>query len=284
MPQFGRETFTKVRFRGGSGSYILMPVLTTTQRDALTAVTGMVIFNSTTGQLEEYNGSVWRAIGKGYSDTTFLPLAGGALTGDVTVAATKTIDGVDISAHAAALDGHTKSILELARTGQYYLPINGGWANQTLTANMLYATFLYVARAITIDRIAVWVSTADAVNPNIRLGIYNDGANLYPGTLLLDAGVVSAATTGLKAIEISQALTKGLYWVVAVSDGTPTLRATDANTMQWTPLGLDSTDITANLIGWTVAFTYAALPNPFTAGGTAQRIRLREPVRILSLD
>ena len=36
------------------------PVLTTTQRDALTAVNGDMIFNSTTGKHEGYNGS-WNA-------------------------------------------------------------------------------------------------------------------------------------------------------------------------------------------------------------------------------
>lgn len=69
MPQFSRETFTKVRFRGGSGSYILMPVLTTTQRDALTNVKGLIIYNSTTGQVEESDGSTWRSVGQGILTT-----------------------------------------------------------------------------------------------------------------------------------------------------------------------------------------------------------------------
>jgi len=59
MAHFGRTTFTILRLRGGSGSYLLLPVLTTTQRDALSAATGEIVFNSTTGQLEVYNGSVW---------------------------------------------------------------------------------------------------------------------------------------------------------------------------------------------------------------------------------
>ena len=114
MAQFGRETFTKLRFRGGSGSYILLPVLTSTQRDALTNVKGLLIYNSTTGQVEETDGTTWRAVGKGYGDTTFLPLAGGALTGDVTVASGKTIDGVEIGAHAVDFGLHTKVIRKAA--------------------------------------------------------------------------------------------------------------------------------------------------------------------------
>jgi hypothetical protein len=45
------------------------------------------------------------------------------------------------------------------------------------------------------------------------MGIYNADANYQPTTLLLDAGTVSAATTGLKEITISQSLSPGVYWI-----------------------------------------------------------------------
>jgi hypothetical protein len=48
--------------------------MTTTERDALTPTPGMVIWNTTTGQLEKYNGSSWSAFAGGVSDH-------GALTG-----------------------------------------------------------------------------------------------------------------------------------------------------------------------------------------------------------
>jgi hypothetical protein len=41
----------------------LLNVLTTTQRDAVTAVAGMICFNSTTGQYEYYDGAAWAEIG-----------------------------------------------------------------------------------------------------------------------------------------------------------------------------------------------------------------------------
>ena len=41
------------------GKYFGLPVLTTTQRDALTPATGWKIFNSTSGVEEVYNGSTW---------------------------------------------------------------------------------------------------------------------------------------------------------------------------------------------------------------------------------
>ena len=42
--------------------YLRVPSLTTTQRTALTPVNGMVIYNSTTAQLETYENSIWEAV------------------------------------------------------------------------------------------------------------------------------------------------------------------------------------------------------------------------------
>lgn len=39
---------------------ILFPRMTTTQRDAITAVAGLAIFNTTTSKLEVYDGAAWQ--------------------------------------------------------------------------------------------------------------------------------------------------------------------------------------------------------------------------------
>lgn len=36
-----------------------LPVLTSTQRNALSAVSGMIIYNSSSGAIEVYSGSAW---------------------------------------------------------------------------------------------------------------------------------------------------------------------------------------------------------------------------------
>jgi hypothetical protein len=52
-----------------------------------------------------------------------------------------------------------------------------------------------------------------------RLCIYSNVAGQdYPGALLLDAGTVSIATTGLKIITISQSLPAGTYWLGIVAN------------------------------------------------------------------
>ncbi len=43
----------------GTASYLKLPSLTSTQRDALTAANGMAIFNSTTNKAQVYAGGIW---------------------------------------------------------------------------------------------------------------------------------------------------------------------------------------------------------------------------------
>lgn len=53
-----------------------------------------------------------------------------------------------------------------------------------------------------------------------RLCIYSNVAGQdYPGALVLDAGTVSIATTGVKSIVISQSLPAGTYWLGIVTNG-----------------------------------------------------------------
>lgn len=75
---------------------LLLPRLTTTQRDALTPVAGMEIWNTTDVEIQAYNGTSWVGAGGG---GPFLPLAGGALTGPVT--STSTWNNLDIQSIAS---------------------------------------------------------------------------------------------------------------------------------------------------------------------------------------
>ena len=209
---------------------------------------------------------------------------------DNTPTGTDALTGVAISSnafydHAADLDAHTRNLFQLIRTGNYFAPAPLGAAGGGfgLDANRLFAIPFIVARNLTIDRLAIHVGTG--VAGSARLGIYNDGTNLYPGTLLKDVGVVDVTTAGIKAATITGnlALTKGLYHLVALADVTPTVR--DCS-LSWSPYGHSATEFapTAELGRWEVAQTYGALPDPFPAGG-AQGITI--PIilpRLLSLD
>lgn len=195
----------------------------------------------------------------------------------------------DRIAHQDDLDAHTKNELELYITG-YYISSpflsDQNKGTEVVPNNTLYGMPFLIARDMTIDRIGTRCHVLEA-GKSARLGIYNLGANMYPSTLLLDAGVVSLAAAGQQDIVIAQALTKGMYFVALVSDATGTAEITTSYFTGGCPLGYSADSRNKNL-GWTVAQAYGALPNPFTGGGALSALAVHEIFdiyfRISSLD
>lgn len=190
-----------------------------------------------------------------------------------------------LSTHEADIDVHMADMFQTLRTGEYQALVNAYYTSAvSIAANTLYAYPYVVARTLTIDRIGIYVQALSA--GAARLGIYNTGTNLYPGTLLLDAGTVDVSSTGLKAATVSQQLTKGVYFLVVVSNTTPDLHGGNTNRGGITLLGQYTAGFGQTYAGWSVAFTYAALPDPFTAGGSLINTGALHHVlpRISSLD
>lgn len=160
-------------------------------------------------------------------------------------------------------------------SGRYYTsPLNYLTANLTLVAGTLYATPFYVGGTTSYSSININVVTLSA-GKSIRLGVYTS-TNMAPDALLLDAGVVSASASGLKSIAIDLTLSKGWYWLVLVSDGTPVVTGINSTTTSGLGLlGFTSGTDTTNHQSWTVVGAYAALPDPFTPGGALAGIAPR---------
>lgn len=171
-----------------------------------------------------------------------------------------------IATHKDDLDAHTRNIYAELRTGMYFapLPVWGSSNARSLLGNRLYAFPFPIPRDVTIDRLAIQI-TATFPGKKARIGIYKNGTNIYPGDLLLDAGEVDAGTTGVKTVVINQALTKGLYWLSVVSDGSPALRALYS---LFGPTGVEPSALGDLKIYWLAVLTYGTLPNPYPAGGT----------------
>jgi hypothetical protein len=109
---------------------------------------------------------------------------------------------------------HRKYIVGYDYTGP------GTSSSTAMVTSELKVSPLVIHKTTTLSSIGVYVQVA-ATGGSIRLGIYsNSTSEDYPSTLVLDAGLVSATTTGAKTITISQTLTPGLYWLAAVSQGT----------------------------------------------------------------
>lgn len=141
---------------------------------------------------------------------------------------------------------------------------SGALTTLAVSANTLYACPIFVAQAsVTLSAIGIEVTSFAA--GNVRLGIYYDSAGA-PGALLQDSGAVGTGTpNAFKSVATSQALTSGWWWLAAVFDATPTVRAiTTAQSLHL--LGASSGTDTAIHSGVSVAFVYAVLPTPFTGG------------------
>ena len=145
----------------------------------------------------------------------------------------------------------------------YTMPLTGtAISTFTLTANRIYAHPFYVPKTITLDRIAVNVTTLVA-SGKCRLGIYSDN-NCEPGTLLLDAGEVDTSATGVKSLTINQQLTENnLYWLVFVSNSaTHVVRGAPVASIL-VVLGFDNNLGTAGVKAFYATQTYGALPSTF---------------------
>lgn len=159
---------------------------------------------------------------------------------------------------------------------QWYTSPNTGTALTTGagTVNVLRAIPFVVSKIMTIDQMAINVTTVGAGGTgNARIGIYADNGNSYPGALVVDAGAAVTTSTGVKTFTTGMPVTidPGLYWLAYVHDNAttaPTVRALAVASLN-PVLGYASTLPTNAQFGWSVAFTYAALPATFTAGGAA---------------
>lgn len=169
-----------------------------------------------------------------------------------------------LAEHEASIDAHSYQLMDRPRTGKNQILLPAYYfGSVTVTVNRLVGTFILVPRDMTLSHLVIEVTSAADAGKVARLGIYNVGDNLYPGSLLLDAGTVAVDSTGLKALQIDggQALAKGIYFIAAISDGAPAIRYYYT---AWSPLGVNN----SNLAG-TVAIVYkndenpAALPDPF---------------------
>ena len=161
----------------------------------------------------------------------------------------------------------------------------GATVTGAIGANTLRASAFILPKTLTFDQIQAEVTAIGAVGTTFRLGIYRDNGNGYPSALIAgsDVGTLAADTNGVKTNTFVSTITlqPGLYWLAYVSDGAPTTRNWSGSLIPHV-LGYTSTMGASNLgTNYTVAFTYAALPDPFTAGGTVQTASTNNMIIIL---
>jgi len=110
----------------------------------------------------------------------------------------------------------------------------------------------------TIDRLAFTVITG-AGSSTVTLALYNADSNGQPSSKLASWSPVDTSGSGFKSVTVSQALSKGVYWVEClILGGDPTLRIiSGAHDL------INADDTTAQ--NCYLATGLSALPDPWTA-------------------
>jgi len=164
--------------------------------------------------------------------------------------------------------------------GYYYTTaLVGATATLALTANTMYAWPFIVPRKSKYDRMNINVTTA-ASGTRVRLGLYtNEG--LYPKGLITDAGELDTGTTGSKDALIDVTLEPGLYWIVLLSSGAPTLGGI-AVADTFGVLGQSNVYATANN-SWRITYTYGVLPQIFPTGASPAQTPYLVALRLAAL-
>jgi hypothetical protein len=197
------------------------------------------------------------------------------------------VDGSGAVGYKADPTGGGSGVLVPYVTGKYYAALNHitlqTTAGEGMVQGRLYAVPMIITDTQTFDRIAFWV-VAQAATSKIRLGIYDDTGDAYPGALIAGGAQVDADVAGERTLTISANLTPGLYWLSYVEQVTDAVTVTSYNpaatgTGAARPIGNATAQDTAMQIAYQATSVSGALPDPFTAAqGTtsaAPRLLLR---------
>lgn len=142
-----------------------------------------------------------------------------------------------------------------------------GIATKGLAANRILYMPIIVTTPITLDQLAVEITTAAASGKVARLAIYNADVDWQPTSKVLDAGTIAVdpGAPGIVTASIAVTLAAGRYLLAIISDGTPTLRSFQAGA----PLGLLAALGTSAIpFQAFIAGSGTTLPDPGTAWTT----------------
>jgi hypothetical protein len=157
------------------------------------------------------------------------------------------------------------------RSGVWFThSISGGpYTYINLTANTLYAFNILIPIKTQIS--AMGFTLYSPSSANVRMGIYADNGNEYPGSLLWDSGTINLSGLMYPQANVSLTLEPGLYWLAIVSDGSPSVQQT-------TDLGLclirpEVPTPSGQVNVYQVGYTFGPLPSTFPSGASVNGLR-----------
>ncbi len=230
-------------------------------------------FSKGGGGIDQLTGDVLAGPGTGSQAATLDSVTTAETVGDATHYPIITTDakGRVITATAQLAPSAGVSI---SRTVGRWHPMVLSSGSFTMNTGVLTALPIVIFSTHTFVGIGVNIVTGGTAS-SVRLGIYADnGGTPVGGSLVLDAGTVATTAAGAAAITISQSLSPGVYWLVAVQvAATANAICTGIITTEFSPLGYSSPGVPDNSSTGFIssASTYTgALPATFPAANPFQ--------------
>ncbi len=171
--------------------------------------------------------------------------------------------------HQKCINAHFQPALGDFKSGQYIpdLPFSGYYSFEP-AAGSLFAGIFAASVDMEIDRLAVNIASPADEGKSLRLGIYACRADLYPGTLILDAGTASASEAGTREIAINQILERGYYNLAVLLENPCGLNYLK---LAQSPLGMYPA-MSAVFAGYGCEPGWGELPLEFPSGATASNV------------
>ena len=155
-------------------------------------------------------------------------------------------------------------------SANYYVFPQASASSKTAVLNENSYLPIYLP-ACTVDRIAIRTGSLFSGTSSVRIGIYNNGTNNVPTTVLLDAGTVSCtAASTIYQITVSQTIsTAGWYWLVFRTATAATTNSYTAASSTVFAFQQSSSSVGISEPGdRTVGFTESGLTGAFATAGT----------------
>ena len=176
--------------------------------------------------------------------------------------------------------------IPFAKKGNYYRAGNstGSSTIYVPTINYMFSQIMCFSEEITIDRLAIYVSTAGAAGSVARMGLYADDGALHPGQLIYGSGEIDTTATGQKTavppspIVIAKATP---FWTCFLC-GVASPKPISSNNYCLSALGTANTGAGWLFNGFYVNQAYGALPathphpaGPYLRGGMYDYVHIR---------